>query len=165
MKMTRRELGKRASTVALPWLAPDSAKARENSIGRGEDAGKASAQRKTRESPASGDSFGMGMLEGDNPHRIFSTAQLAGRRVVIASGEAGKPSIVVIPNGEIVPSYIRATTSPTIHRGMNAWKSYARPMAAAPGQPRCGQRTRRTTIVKDTWCYCPMARFSWVTCG
>lgn len=101
MKITRRELGKMAGAV-LPWITPERAEGTGTSIGRGEKAGEVSVQKATPD-----DSPVMGILDGDNPHRIFSTTQLGGRRAVIASGEAGKPSIVVMPNGEIVLSYIK----------------------------------------------------------
>lgn len=49
----------------------------------------------------------LGSLDGDTPDRFFATTSFAARRVILASGEAGKPSIVVKPNGDIVLSYIK----------------------------------------------------------
>jgi hypothetical protein len=45
--------------------------------------------------------------EGDDLDRFFSMKPYNAKRRVLAEGEAGKPSIVVMPSGEIVVSYIR----------------------------------------------------------
>ncbi|MBM4029130.1 MAG: exo-alpha-sialidase [Planctomycetes bacterium] len=49
----------------------------------------------------------LGNLEGDNPDRFFSFSESPAQRTILAAGEAGKPSIVVMPNGDIVLSYIK----------------------------------------------------------
>jgi hypothetical protein len=53
------------------------------------------------------DRAALGMLEGDFPDRSFLLSEFESKRTVIARGEAGKPSMVVMPNGEIVLSYIK----------------------------------------------------------
>lgn len=80
----------------------------------------------TSRSPATEDWEALGILEGDNPDRFFSATEFEGRRVILAEGEAGKPSIVVMPDGEIVVSYIKGynlANNPPVNERMEIIRS------------------------------------------
>jgi hypothetical protein len=78
-------------------------------------------------------------FEGDDLNRLFSTAEHPATRGVMASGEAGKASMVLLPGGEIVASYIRgynlARNPPVgerteIVRSVDGGKTWSEPVRA-----------------------------------